>query len=162
MRSMQATALFGMSLLLLSAGGLPAAPPEALPARMMVRLPADAMLTLNGQPTTSTSATRFFVTPPLERGKEYSYTLRATLAQSGETIILEKKVTVLAGRETLVSLDLPQARRWYELGFLGDLYSSDGRLRGRSPGVAGLGEQSPMNETGPPTTHGDWTPNPFR
>ena len=43
-----------------------------------VRLPADAVLEIDGHKTESTGALRTFQTPPLPAGKEYSYTLKAT------------------------------------------------------------------------------------
>jgi uncharacterized protein (TIGR02246 family) len=44
----------------------------------VVRLPADAVLEINGKKTTSTGETRKFETPPLRVGGHYAYTLKAT------------------------------------------------------------------------------------
>jgi uncharacterized protein (TIGR03000 family) len=68
----------------------------ALPATIMVSLPADAKLTINDSPTTSTSATRTFVSPPLERGSSYIYTLRAEVngqAQSQDIRVQPGEIT---------------------------------------------------------------------
>jgi uncharacterized protein (TIGR03000 family) len=70
-------------------------------------LPADAMLTIDGQASQFTSAQRLFVTPPLQAGKLYSYTFSARFLRAGKTITLEQEVFVQAGRETLVSMDVP-------------------------------------------------------
>jgi uncharacterized protein (TIGR02246 family) len=43
-----------------------------------VRLPADALLEIDGNKTTSTGETRTFETPPLRVGGQYVYTLKAT------------------------------------------------------------------------------------
>jgi uncharacterized protein (TIGR03000 family) len=82
-------------------------PADTAPATVRVILPADAKLTFDGQATRSTSATRLFVTPPLESGKRYHYTLTAKYARDGQTITIERTVSVRAGRETVVSLVRP-------------------------------------------------------
>src|SRR5262245_13870773 len=43
-----------------------------------VRVPADALLEIDGEKTTSTGARRTFSTPPLPAGGQFSYTLKAT------------------------------------------------------------------------------------
>ncbi len=43
-----------------------------------VRVPADALLEIDGEKTTSTGARRTFTTPPLPAGGQFSYTLKAT------------------------------------------------------------------------------------
>jgi uncharacterized protein (TIGR03000 family) len=73
-------------------------------ATITVRLPADAKLTIDGDPTTSTSSERQFITPPLPRGKEYTYQLRAEVQRNGKTVVATKKVPVEAGRDTQVEL----------------------------------------------------------
>jgi uncharacterized protein (TIGR03000 family) len=82
------------------------APAQGSPATVRVTLPDDARLTIDGQPTQSTSAQRLFVSPPLEAGKRYSYTFRASFVRAGKTITVEQVVYVRAGRETVVSLDV--------------------------------------------------------
>src|SRR5438067_10787450 len=56
------------------------------PATIVVFLPADARLTIDDTPTRSTSNLRAFVTPPLEPGKVYHYTLRAESIRDGRPI----------------------------------------------------------------------------
>jgi uncharacterized protein (TIGR03000 family) len=74
------------------------------PATIRVELPEDARLTIDGESTASTGASRLFVSPPLLRGREFSYTLRAERMQGGETASLSKTITVRAGEETSVDL----------------------------------------------------------
>jgi uncharacterized protein (TIGR03000 family) len=76
------------------------------PAQLVVNLPAQATLTIADQPTQSTSAVRRFVSPALEPGKNYSYTLKAELERDGQKLTATKEVTVRAGETTEVTLDL--------------------------------------------------------
>jgi uncharacterized protein (TIGR03000 family) len=76
-------------------------------ATIQVRLPADARLTFDGEPTRSTSADRAFITPPLESGKEFHYTLRAEFVRDGANVTIERRIAVRAGQETTVSLNPP-------------------------------------------------------
>ena len=73
-------------------------PPER--ATIRVDLPEDARLTFDGESTTSTGSHRVFVSPPLTRGREYSYTLRAERMRGDEAAFLSKTITVRAGEET--------------------------------------------------------------
>jgi len=104
-------------------GGVPVAPkaPEKVkapketdtmlsaPATILVSLPEDAKLMIDETVTRSTSSTRVFVSPTLDNGKTYSYTLKAEAVRDGQTITASKKVEVRAGEETRVSLELPVA-----------------------------------------------------
>jgi uncharacterized protein (TIGR03000 family) len=51
--------------------------PSSTPATLQVRLPADAVLEIDGYRTRSTGVVRLFASPPLERGKSYPYLLKA-------------------------------------------------------------------------------------
>jgi uncharacterized protein (TIGR03000 family) len=73
-------------------------------ATIYVDLPEDARLMFDGQPTASTGSHRVFFSPPLARGKEYSYILRAERMQGGEPASLSKTITVRSGEETRVEL----------------------------------------------------------
>lgn len=79
------------------------------PATIVVSLPAEAKLAVDGVATQSTSGTRVFATPALDRGNEYFYTLTAEIARNGKTVSTSKKVAVRAGEETRVSLEFPSA-----------------------------------------------------
>ena len=78
-------------------------------ATLVVTLPEDAKLTIGGEETTSTSANRVFVTPALEQGKEYEYTLKAQVVRDGKTQIATAKVTVRPGQTSQVELKVPAA-----------------------------------------------------
>ena len=107
MRSLLLSILLSVTGLVLAARHLAAAPIEPAPAVMRVTLPADAKLTINGSATQSTSARRVFVSPPLPAGKIFQYTLQAEFIRAGKTITIARDVSVRAGRETLVLLDVP-------------------------------------------------------
>jgi uncharacterized protein (TIGR03000 family) len=77
------------------------------PVKLIVHLPADARLTIDGEATTSTSDTRVFVSPPLARGKTYHYRLEAQINRTGETMRTSQTVEVEPGKETPVYLDFP-------------------------------------------------------
>ncbi len=80
-----------------------------LSATLIVSLPADAKLTVDGSATNSTSSLRRFTTPPLERGKVYYYALEAQVKVDGKVETIAKRVTVRAGQETYANLGLPVA-----------------------------------------------------
>jgi uncharacterized protein (TIGR03000 family) len=71
----------------------------AIPATIVVTLPADAKLTIDGNATTSRSARRIFTSPALEQGQEYVYTLRAEIVREGQMIAETQNITVRAGAE---------------------------------------------------------------
>jgi uncharacterized protein (TIGR03000 family) len=79
----------------------------AAPARLVVTLPADARLTIDDTPTSSQSSTRVFVSPSLQPGVEYAYTLKAEVVRGGQRVTTTKRISVRAGEETRVQLDLP-------------------------------------------------------
>jgi uncharacterized protein (TIGR03000 family) len=79
------------------------------PARLLVRLPADARLTVDGAATRSPGDTRRFISPPLEPGKTFHYVLRAEVVRDGQTRVETREVTVRAGQESEVTLTVPAA-----------------------------------------------------
>jgi len=81
----------------------------ATTATVVVTLPESAKLTIDGQPTKSTSGTRTFATPALEPGKTFKYTLVAEIPVAGKTETVTREIHVRAGEETKVSLSLPAA-----------------------------------------------------
>jgi len=76
------------------------------PAKIVVRLPADARLLVNQRPTQGNSSSRTLVSPPLEPGKDFHYTLKAELAHEGRTFTATKRIAVRAGEEKHVTLEL--------------------------------------------------------
>lgn len=79
------------------------------PATLVVVLPADAKLTVDGTATRATSAERTFVSPTLEQGQEYFYTLRAEVQKDGSPVVVSKQVAIRAGELTRVVLEFPEA-----------------------------------------------------
>jgi uncharacterized protein (TIGR03000 family) len=76
-------------------------------ATIIVSLPAEAKLTIDGNPTTSTSNRRVFVSPELPTGRTFNYTLKAEVSVAGRTEVITKVVSVQAGSETQAQLELP-------------------------------------------------------
>jgi uncharacterized protein (TIGR03000 family) len=73
-------------------------------ASLVVHLPANARLTIDGDPTRATSATRWFVTPPLEPGKTYHYDLKAEVVRDGKQFTETRRVAVRAGQVSAVAM----------------------------------------------------------
>jgi uncharacterized protein (TIGR03000 family) len=74
----------------------------AAPATIIVNLPAEAKLTVDGNATTSTSDRRVFVSPSLEPGQEYYYTIAAEMNGQTKT----ERVSVRAGQEVNVKIEI--------------------------------------------------------
>jgi uncharacterized protein (TIGR03000 family) len=108
MRALLLSALVSASAPVLFAASPPAPfSGERETATIRVTLPADAKLTVDGHPTRSTSSERLLVSPPLDPGRDYRYTLKAEFVRGEKTITVQQAVLVRAGRETTVSLDVP-------------------------------------------------------
>jgi uncharacterized protein (TIGR03000 family) len=74
---------------------------------VVVSLPDDAQLTINGKQMVSTSAKRTFYTSNLKQGKKYTYTIKARFKRNGKVQTVTKKVKVRAGRTTQVKIQAP-------------------------------------------------------
>jgi uncharacterized protein (TIGR03000 family) len=79
------------------------------PANLVVTLPADARLFVDGHETKSTTGERLLTTPDLQPGREYSYTLRAEVTRGGKVHEASQRVTVRAGQQTQVDIQIPEA-----------------------------------------------------
>ncbi len=75
------------------------------PGHVVVKLPAEAKLFVDGVACPLTSAQRSFDTPPLEPGKTYYYSLKAETIREGRSVAETKRVTVRAGQETVVEFE---------------------------------------------------------
>ena len=93
----------------INGGGAALVQAQGTEATLVVNLPEDATLTIDGEKTTSTSATRVFVTPALEQGKEYEYTFKAKVVRDGEAQVTTTKVTFRPGETKSVELKIPAA-----------------------------------------------------
>jgi uncharacterized protein (TIGR03000 family) len=58
--------------------------------------------------TTSKSAQRVFVSPSLNPGREYHYTLKAEWVRDGKPVVVSKEIAVRAGQETRVQIAAEQ------------------------------------------------------
>jgi len=76
-------------------------------AKVIVSLPAEAKLKIEGQLMKSTGAERTFVTPKLAKGQKHSWTLEVELMQEGKPVTLTKKVNLTAGATERVTLTMP-------------------------------------------------------
>jgi uncharacterized protein (TIGR03000 family) len=65
--------------------------------RLVVELPEDAKLFIDGQPTRTPSARREFQTPPLQPGETYYYELRAEVVRNGQTKTETQRVLIRPG-----------------------------------------------------------------
>lgn len=72
-------------------------------AVLVVNLPADATLTIDGQKTESTGPRRVLVSPSLPQGKEFTYELKARIMKDGKSSEETKTVKVKAGQEIPVN-----------------------------------------------------------
>ena len=108
MRPLLVCALFSAGAQVVLAAPPTGTPPAARePATIRVTLPADAKLTVDGQPTQSTSAERLFLSPPLEPGRDFHYTLTAEVERNGSRVTQQQQVRVRAGQESRVTIEFP-------------------------------------------------------
>jgi uncharacterized protein (TIGR03000 family) len=78
---------------------------SAAPATLVVTLPADAKLLIDDAATISSSARRVFVSPALQAGREYTYSLKAEFTKNGKTVVVSKDINVTAGAEIAVTME---------------------------------------------------------
>src|SRR5581483_1432007 len=172
MRTLFLSVTAGLSFLGPGVATWAAAAEPSQPATLLIYLPADAKLTFDDQPTTSTSATRQFITPPLEPGKTYYYILQAQTTRGDQTVTVRQKVQVRAGEETTVSMwpaeqherpgTIPSAAYYLPDSESFSPMSSGGfppaYLLGKSvaPRVSRFSEQSPAYGAGPPGSYARW------
>lgn len=69
----------------------------AAPAQVIVQLPAQTELYIDGQRSVSATTTRKIMTPTLPAGEAFYYTLRAELVRDGQAIQKEQRVLLRAG-----------------------------------------------------------------
>jgi uncharacterized protein (TIGR03000 family) len=79
------------------------------PATIVVSLPAEAKLLVDGKATMSQSAERSFVSPALMPGNTYRYTLTAEFLKDGQPVSVTKTIEVSAGAETRVTIEASEA-----------------------------------------------------
>jgi uncharacterized protein (TIGR03000 family) len=78
--------------------------PQAVPAQgpaaavLIAHLPEHALFWVEGIQTRSTGRTRYFQSPPLLRGRQYSYRVRAAWIENGQWVSQTRQILVQAGR----------------------------------------------------------------
>jgi uncharacterized protein (TIGR03000 family) len=78
--------------------------------KVIVQLPADAKLFVDGQPIQLSSSVRNVLTPELLPGQDYYYVVKATVNRDGQTVEDSKRVVVRAGMVSRVDFNgLPAA-----------------------------------------------------
>lgn len=98
------------------AGGTPAVDPKKAddkktgalvrPAKLVVELPSDAKLFIDGQEMKTPNGKRTFNTPALENGQAYYYELRAEVTIAGRKQIESHRAIIRAG--TTTKIDFPE------------------------------------------------------
>jgi uncharacterized protein (TIGR03000 family) len=98
----------------------PAKPPA--PANIIVHLPVDARLTVDGEQVRFGGSVRQFESPPLSVGKTYSYMVVGTVIRDGRAVTARKEIDVRADEVTEVTLNLPSAPAIYTPADGGSVY----------------------------------------
>jgi len=79
------------------------------PATIVVNVPADARVTIDGNSTSQTAARRTFVTPELDVNSDYIYTFRAEVVRDGRSMVETQTVTIRGGATTEVPFNFTSA-----------------------------------------------------
>jgi uncharacterized protein (TIGR03000 family) len=76
-----------------------ATPASESAARVVVRVPDDARLLLDGAPVEGTGRVRKFYTPELERGRVYTFDVRAIWNEGDRVVDIQRQIRVAAGEK---------------------------------------------------------------
>jgi uncharacterized protein (TIGR03000 family) len=76
-------------------------------ATVRVRVPPEARLYFEGELTSATGPERLFESPPLERGRNYRYGIKAVWDENGREVIRTRSVVVRAGESASVNFLSP-------------------------------------------------------
>jgi uncharacterized protein (TIGR03000 family) len=76
---------------------------------IVVSLPADAKLSIDGYVSQQTTAQRRLVTPAIPQGGTFTYTLVAETTQNGQPVTQSQQVTVRGGQVLPVNFSFPAA-----------------------------------------------------
>ena len=80
---------------------------KVAPANLIIQVPADARLEVDGESTRQSGATRRFVSPPLKPGARYSYHLQVWFWEGGKMIVRKRTVHVRAGETSTADMRKP-------------------------------------------------------
>jgi uncharacterized protein (TIGR03000 family) len=83
--------------------------PSASPALLTIRVPVEAEVRIDGQPTTSTGTVREYRSPPLKPGFTYSYDVQARWQENGRTVTQTHRMTVSTGSHASTTFPSPSA-----------------------------------------------------
>ena len=85
-------------------------PPLAPPDKTIVilRLPADATVTIDGKSMTQKGTERFFITPTLEPGYTYFLELAARWTDMDRERFVKRRIAFKAGQSRIVDLTQPE------------------------------------------------------
>jgi uncharacterized protein (TIGR03000 family) len=79
---------------------------EPIRTTLILRVPADAKVTLAGNPTASSGEKREFTTTRLNEGEEWAnYPIRVEVERNGQTLVKEEKITLKAGESREILID---------------------------------------------------------
>jgi uncharacterized protein (TIGR03000 family) len=80
--------------------GLAQAETEAKPVTLLIKLPADAELYINGDKTKQTGTERTFESPPVpvDKTKKYHYQIKAVWKENGKEVVREQRFDVKPGQ----------------------------------------------------------------
>jgi uncharacterized protein (TIGR03000 family) len=79
----------------------------AAPATIIVNLPADAKLKVDGSLVSQqTTPQRYLQTPPIQPGQQFTYTLVAETTREGRPVSQTQTITVQPGQQLLVNFAL--------------------------------------------------------
>lgn len=109
--SLAALALLVVTGVVPSQAPAPARPPVAASNQivLVVRVPADAVVEVEGSRTKLTGEVRNFYSPALQAGRTYLYALRATWAENGKEVVRTREVSAKPGQTIEVDLRQEQA-----------------------------------------------------
>jgi uncharacterized protein (TIGR03000 family) len=76
---------------------------EMTTASIVVEVPENADVYIDGNKMKATAGRRTFTTPPIEKGQDYFYTVRVVFDDNGKKVEDSQKVTVRGGEDTAAS-----------------------------------------------------------
>jgi len=74
-----------------------------------VRVPADAEVLFEGDKTSQKGSVRWFVSPPINPERRYTYEIKAKWMENGREVAKTRKIAVRAGERLSVDLTKPAA-----------------------------------------------------
>ena len=79
-------------------------PPSELPVVLIIRVPAEALVDIEGVRTRSTGEVRRFQSPPLPVDQSFIYSVKATWKAGDQEVVREHKAKVRGGEEVVIDL----------------------------------------------------------